>query len=77
MILGTVNLRLTRKQTAALRKLWNESTEGKGPCYVIGQAAVKLGPFWVEPATAEFHVVDAAIGQRIQQGIDSAKGGTE
>lgn len=75
MIHGKVTIKLTRKQTTELRKFWSEKTEGKGPCYCIGQAMIRMGPFWVEPAQAEFIVVDSDMGSVIQAGLDAHKKG--
>lgn len=66
MIHGKITIKLTRKQTSELRKFWAQKTDGKGPSYCIGQAMIRMGPFWVEPAQAEFIIVDADMGTSIQ-----------
>ncbi len=77
MILGTVNLRLTRMQTAALQKLWDECAEGKGiACIVAGKVTLKIGRFFIQPATAEFAILESHPSEPIQPGIAPAKGGT-
>ncbi len=75
MIHGKITIKMTRKQTAELRKFWSEKTEGKGPCYMIGQAAIRMGPFWVEPAQAESIIVDSELGAVVQAGLDATRKG--
>lgn len=77
MIHGKITLKLTRTQTKELRKFWVDTTQDKGPCFCIGQAAIRMGPFWVEPAQVELIACDADAGAAIQAGIDKANGGAK
>ena len=77
VILGKIELKLTKAQTRQVRELWNEC-EGKsttGSSFVLAQVAVKVGPFYAEPAQAYIYVMDGAGFERMQAAINAGKGG--
>lgn len=77
MIHGKITLKLTRQQTKELRKWWVDNTQDKGPCFCVGQAAIRMGPFWCDPAHVELIICDADTGKAIQNGIDAGKRGAK
>jgi hypothetical protein len=72
MILGRLTLKLTREQTREVRKLWDQAQAPSGSAFVLAQVAVKVGPFYVEPAQADVFIVDGAGFDAMQRALKDA-----